>query len=375
MFAFLACMTTFAGLGCGGDRSEAPPPREPEAGIEPLPIPEPVFGVAEPNAWLRAPAPATPAEIARRIAQLGATSQRFVVSWHSVEPEPPVDGHQYNFAPFDAMYRADLRYGVRPLLVALNAPGWAADPGATDASAVNNPPAVARLPDWQAFLKAVTQRYPGALGIEIWNEPNLATFWAGGSGSGVRPDPVRYTQLLEASYRAIKSVDPGMLVVGGALLPKQGPSPSGDVAGYEFARRMFDSGAAAYMDAISLHPYPGSGGSPLAVSTIDQIRQVRDQFGAQTPIWLTETGVTTTGPSGASDQDQAALLVELCRAVSIEPGVEAVYIHNLIEQTGPDAGFDAGFGLLRPLSDGGLSAKPAYGALRTTLAAPGGCAR
>jgi hypothetical protein len=360
------------GSGCGG--SDAPPPRAPADGIEALDVPKPVMGIAEPNAWRRVPPPATVDEIAGQVAALGATSQRFVVDWGVIEPEPPDGRHHYQFALFDAMYAADLRHGIRPLLVALNAPAWASDPGTIAGSFANNPPATSRLADWQDFLRAVAERYPRALGIEIWNEPNLATFWGAGR-EAIRPDPGRYTQLLSASYDAIKSVNPPLLVVGGALSGSVLPTPQGNIPARAFARAMFADGAAAYMDAISLHPYPSSGGIAQMRETIDGVRRARDEIGAPTPLWLTEMGVSTTGPYAVSEAEQANELVALCRAASREPGVEAVYIHNLIEQTERVAASEEhGFGLLRPLAGGGLVPKPAFAAMQRALSAPQGCA-
>lgn len=370
---FLAVLGLIVVVGCGCGGSDAPPAREPVAGIETLDVPKPVLGISEPNAWRRVPPPATVDEIAGQVAALGATSQRFVVDWSLVEPRPPSGERRYDFATFDAMYRADLRRGIRPLLVVLNAPAWASDPETIAGSFPNNPPAASRLADWQDFLTAVAQRYPRALGIEIWNEPNLATFWGSGSAA-VRPDPLRYTQLLRASYEAVKSTNPRMLVVGGALAGKQFASSDGDVPAYAFARAMFSGGAAAYMDAISLHPYPGSGGADQTLALIAQVRRARDEIGADTPLWLTEIGVTTTGPGAVSEARQARDLLALCRVASREPGVEAIYIHNLIELAGSRTGSQPGYGLVQPLPTGALRRKPAFAALSGVLSGPRGCA-
>jgi hypothetical protein len=363
-------------VGCGGsDRDEQSPPSQPAAGIEAPPVRTPVFGIAEANAWRRVPPPATPDAIARRIAALGATSQRFVVDWSIVEPEPPSDGeHHYRFGPFDAMYDADLRHGIRPLLIVLNAPAWAWDPDAVAGRLVNNPPAASRLADWQAFVSAVARRYPRALGVEVWNEPNLATFWgAGTSGGPIRPDPLRYTQLLRTTYEAVKSADSRLLVIGGALSGHQVGSPAGDIPLQAFARGMLGAGAAAYMDAISLHPYPGSGGVEQTLALIGQVRQARDEIGARMPLWLTELGVTTTGPGAVTEREQARALVVFCRAASRQPDVEALYVHNLIEQTRPGAGFQTGFGLTKGTEDDRLTPKPAFFALRDVLSSPRSC--
>jgi hypothetical protein len=65
---------------------------------------------------------------------------------------------------------------------------------------------------WQAFVRNVAQRYPLAAGIEVWNEENASTHWG-----GCPADPVRYTELLQRAYDAVKAVDPNMKVVTGGL--------------------------------------------------------------------------------------------------------------------------------------------------------------
>jgi hypothetical protein len=110
------------------------------------------------------------------------------------------------------------------------------------------------------------------------------------------------------------------------------------------------------------------------LALIDEIRAVRDEAGADLPLWLTEVGVTTSGPGAVSEAEQARRLVEICAAASREPGVAALYVHNLLELPGPYASAEPGFGLLRPGADGTLRAKPAFAALRRALAGPASCA-
>lgn len=90
----------------------------------------------------------------------------------------------------------------------------------------------------------------GADAIEIWNEMNIDREWPAGS-----IDPARYTQLLAASYNAIKSVNSNTLVISGAPAPTGffgGCSPFGcDDAFY--ISGMAAAGAASYMDCLGIH--------------------------------------------------------------------------------------------------------------------------
>ena len=365
-----AVILAAAGAGCGGSSPTTRPP-DPAAAAGPAATAAPVIGVAEPNAWRRSPAPATARRIAAKVTSLGAESQRFVVDWSIAEPAPPGPEHRYRFEAFDQMYRADVARGIRPLLVVMNAPVWAADPGAPRGSSANNPPAASQLGDWAEFVGEVARRYPRVAGIEIWNEPNLAEFWGDGSAL-VRPDPNRYAVLLEAGYDAVKSARPRTRVIGGALSSTATTTPAGDVAAADFLRAVLTAGGAGHMDGLSLHPYPGEGEAERTLELIDRVRAVRDEAGATTSLWLTEVGVTTAGPAAASEAEQAATLVEICREATSQPDIGAIYFHNLIEQPGP--GIETGFGLLRPLPDGSLRRKPAYTALRRELRAARACA-
>lgn len=348
--------------GCGGGSTA---PTKPRGGIRIVAEPKPLLGVSEPNAWRRVPPPATPEAIAGLVASLGASSQRIVIDWRVAEPLPPRGVHRYQFESFDPMYRADVRHRIRPLLVMLNAPSWAADPGSSSAPFVNNPPATDHIADWQAFLRAVARRYPHAVGIEIWNEPNMAASWGGGA---VSPDPDRYTELLRAAYGAIKSVSKRLVVIGGALAANQSASPAGNIPGREFADSMFADGAAAYMDGISLHPYPGTGGVHQTLDELEQVKQARDKAGARTPLWISEVGVSTTGRKRVSQSEQAVELVEICQTLVRDPAVEAVYFHNLIAQAGSLVSPEPGFGLVKSLPGGVLRPTPGFDALRVAVA-------
>src|SRR5207248_909512 len=71
------------------------------------------------------------------------------------------------------------------------------------------------LNDYASFVHVAAAHFAahGVHAYEIWNEPNLASFWE------PTPDPVRYTQMLKLAYPAIKSADPTATVVTGGLSP------------------------------------------------------------------------------------------------------------------------------------------------------------
>ena len=94
------------------------------------------------------------------------------------------------------------------------------------------------MPAPSYLVAKVAERYRGRVqAIEVWNEQNL-WYEAGGVG---RINAANYVQLLQLSYRAIKAVNPEMIVVSGAL------TPAGNVGEYaiddvEYLQQMYANG-------------------------------------------------------------------------------------------------------------------------------------
>jgi hypothetical protein len=101
---------------------------------------------------------------------------------------------------------------------------------------------------FQEFANFAAQLAFVADAIEIWNEPNILHEWPEGQIS-----PQMYTQLLQASYTAIKSRNQTTIVISG------GPSPTGVHDGTtvwsddRFIQGMMAAGARNYMDCIGVH--------------------------------------------------------------------------------------------------------------------------
>jgi exo-beta-1,3-glucanase (GH17 family) len=214
---------------------------------------------------------------------------------------------------------------------------------------------------------AIARRYPRAAGIEIWNEPNTPYFWA------PKPDPIAYAKLLAQCYKAIKRVRPKMRVAGGATssgVPSQ-PAP-GQIVATDFVAALQASGGFRHMDALSLHAYAEQGDTSgeSAVANVQAVREVLSRKNRKMPIWITETGVTTSGPDAVSPEAQALTLLRLSQRLPEVAGVEMVLIHTLVEPPGDPNSPETGFGVVR--SD--MQAKPAYCILREAWAGKDGCA-
>src|SRR5207237_989190 len=137
---------------------------------------------------------------------LGATWIRVDVNWAVIQER---GRRSYRWGSFDRVVRAARARGLNVLAAILYTPRWARPSGGSGVT----PPA--NLDDYAAFARSTARHYRriGVAAYEIWNEPNIADFWAPG------PDPARYVQMLRLAYPAIKAGDPSATVVSAGLSP------------------------------------------------------------------------------------------------------------------------------------------------------------
>lgn len=288
--------------------------------------------------------------------------RRMFVYWDKVQPKNPDtnlpiepdwdwDGSaDQAMDGADEQYNAVVNTGFQPLIVVDRSPRWARDSG--------NPglPNQAHEGEWAEFLQAVVQRYPAAIALEVWNEPNLTY--------SVNPvDPVRYTQVLTQSYQTVKSVRPSLPVISGGLAPSDESDGSRDYQPY--LRKMFALGAASAMDGIGIHIYPtvNDQWNPAGFEPVlNKVRAERDAAGAtQKPIWITEAGESTSAAVGwpvpISEEQQARDLITIINAAKAADDVAAMMINTVDEAPvfwgtvfGGMAYFNNGLGVFRSLS-------------------------
>jgi hypothetical protein len=280
---------------------------------------------------------------------VGANVTRLIVPWSQVEPQPG----QWNWSTVDQQYGEIIRGGLRPLLVVFGPPCWAE---AQCNVAFASPPMRSADGSWSAYVRALTARYPDAVGVEVWNEPNLA------SAFYPQADPKRFTQLLSEAYRAVKSVNPSMPVIsGGVAMNDATGAGSVGYASRTFLEGMYAAGARRWMDGLAIHVYPSdttNTGSlvwnPGALSRwLAQVRAVGHAADApDVPIWITEMGVSTTTepgfPAAVSPEVQASDLMTMLQTARGDPAVRAVLIDTL-QDAAPDVVQDLVSDLLGPL--------------------------
>jgi hypothetical protein len=301
---------------------------------------------------------------------VGATIWRQPLDWGALQPDPD----RLDLAHTDEVYCGAIEAGVAPLFAVTGIPSWAAGTFLECEVPCLRPPDEAQYPALRRFAELIAIRYPQAAAIEVWNEPNLESYWRDG------PDPSRYVEVLREIYTGVKDGNPRMPVLGGSLSNNPADA-SGNLSLQTYIEEMAADGAGAYMDAVSIHPYPTA---PLDAETeqfqpaLDVTRSVAARA-ADWPqhIWVTETGIAT--PPGAafsppvSEEVQATTNREIYRRLDAAGDVDAVLFHTLVE---PDPALipgGSGFGWVG-LPDAGLPPKPVYCAFaRMADQQPAGC--
>ncbi|MCL6430760.1 MAG: cellulase family glycosylhydrolase [Anaerolineae bacterium] len=166
------------------------------------------------------------------------------VEWFRYNPAPG----QYDWGRLDAIVDACSARGIKILFSVVKAPNWAR-PGDDDKS-VAGPPADPNT--YAEFMRQMAARYKGRVqAYEIWNEQNLWYEWG---GHGHRLSAAKYVELLRAAYYAIKSVDPGAVVVSGALTPTGWNDGDTAIDDQVYLRQMYDAGLRSVCDAVGVHP-------------------------------------------------------------------------------------------------------------------------
>ena len=223
---------------------------------------------------------------------------RFELWWSLAEPKPGTFDWRF-FDKATDFYRS---HGLSILGMLGYASAWAGGAPPLNSTART---------EFANFASQAVTRYKHTIRHwQVWNEPNIPTFWPA-------PDPAAYAALLKATYQAVKAADPSAKVI-------LGPTSGVDLG---FLQTVVDAGANTSFDILSIHPYSLAG---------DPVHQQLDALIAYTqnfanaiqptsppvPIWITEIGWQTAG--SLTPTEQAAYLLQLY-AIALARGVERIF--------------------------------------------------
>jgi hypothetical protein len=252
----------------------------------------------------------------QRLRAGGVDSVRIPISWSATQP---LSGTEANFASPDQLIAGAAAAGLNVLPFVYDAPAWAVTPARVPGSSAKAPKTLpvktgTQRAAWANFLKLIVARYGpgGSFWVanpalpespirtwQIWNEENFKYFV-------VRPSPADYGKLINVSYAAIKSVDPGAkLILGGMFAqPREAQFKSKPAQAY-FATDFLDGvykttpGVKSKFSGVSLHPYTAS--YQQLTPDIEAFRLVlKENHDAGKKLWITEIGWSSE-PKSAGD--------------------------------------------------------------------------
>ena len=201
---------------------------------------------------------------------------------------------------------------------------------------------------WAAYVKKQVQATPAVPAWEIANEPEM-TWWGGPIA------PADYMRMLREAHSIIRATNPDARIVG--------PAVGANDAGVAYLKSLLDAGLLDYVDAVSIHYYEFHRNLLL-----DEVKRV---IAGSKPIWITETGWTTSDQEGGEDAQLAYVQSHYDRERGIlgaDPAIELIFNYELNDERHPaPPDEDDGWGLTYG-PQGGFGKKAAYDEFKKLLA-------
>lgn len=348
-----------------------------------------------------------PARVAL-VAKTGTKVARVDVLWSLVAPTKPVNATDpndpaYDWSRLDLIFTSLAADNITPIVSVYSTPGWAvAGRHGRHVTAYN--PDAPRTGDFADFMQALATRYSGTFTptvtppppgtttttpvtppvslprirhYEIWNEPNLQSFFRVNGKSSLPA----YTALLNAAYTRIHAANPAAVVIGGVGGPR-----STDGAGSISARRWMYGllqDKRAKLDAFSQHIYPSqppkfrSKHYDKAFPTwqaLPEIFKAMDRKKRGMKLYVTEAGYTTKKTTYRSVKVTPALQKQYLKDIFSMPLVKsprmaAVVWFNLQDNRDWPGGLLTSSGGKKPAYAAfvGVASRPVPASLRATL--------
>lgn len=278
-----------------------------------------------------------PEAYARYLDSAGANAVKTTLEWWRLEPVQD-ELRQRRIDVWTDVYDAMRAKGITPIFILASAPTWARDNPAPDGCRC--PPDQDMDGEWAEFVAWVATRFPESI-IQVWNEPNLRSWWGGAD-----PSPSRYTELTAAAYDAVQQVETNLSTLGAPVeIPVLGPGLANAQTTDSTHMKMQEFLAAAYADAtnpladhtdgISVNLFPHSlafGANTLLAKSFEQIRAERTEAGDTDPIYITETGVNAGyHPDAFNEFQRMDAVARLYNRLLTMSDVGGVIFHRIVE--------------------------------------------
>lgn len=221
------------------------------------------------------------------LAGLGAKWARLQTGWSRCETKEGV----YDMGWLDEVVNEVIKAGVKPWFN-VGYGNRLYSPDAPHESAVGQVPLYdgeRGVNGWKGFLAALGTRFKDRVEFwEIWNEPNISSFWHPKHKSS----PEEYAKLVAISAEAIRSTQPSAKIVAcvsGIPVP--------------FIEGCFKAGMGANIAAFSLHPYRKEMVPELDyAANVGRVKNLARRYAPHVRLWQGECGApaATTGHHDAS---------------------------------------------------------------------------
>lgn len=173
---------------------------------------------------------------------LGMTWVKQQVRWENME----VEQGNIDWSILDLVMPSAEKFGIKMMLSIVTAPDWAREPGVYLER--HGPPADPEV--YAEFVGKILNRYPGQVhGVEVWNEQNIDREWTSIYGLSAQ----NYATMLRTTYETIKSIDPGIIVISGALSPTGLNDGIGAYDDFVYMDQLIAAGMLDYADCVGAH--------------------------------------------------------------------------------------------------------------------------
>jgi len=164
------------------------------------------------------------------------------VRWELMEPVPG----EIDWSVLDLIVPSAEKFDIKLMLSIVTAPDWSREPGVYIER--HGPPADPKV--YADFVGKILERYPGSIhAVEVWNEQNIDREWTSIYGLSAQ----NYVTMLRTTYETIKAIDPGVIVISGALSPTGLNDGVGAYDDFVYMDQLIRAGMLDYSDCVGAH--------------------------------------------------------------------------------------------------------------------------
>jgi polysaccharide biosynthesis protein PslG len=178
----------------------------------------------------------------REVQKLGLSWFKQQIRWEDFEKEQG----NIDWGVLDVVMTSAQHFQLKVMLSIVTAPPWAREAGVDLEK--HGPPA--DNADYVNFVSQIMEKYPGQIhAIEVWNEMNIDREWTSTGGLSA----ANYVSLLKDTYTAVKAIDPGVIVISGALSPTGFNDGVGAWDDFVYLDQLIAAGMLNYVDCVGAH--------------------------------------------------------------------------------------------------------------------------